>query len=946
MIGDNEVVDYLIKKEGFLTKPTNIGDGKITLGSGLTDPKWVALYRQRGNKWSEQDNRRAVLEEVVKRRKWAAETIPNWNLLPEASQDSLLSYKYNYDFTPTNSPKLFKALEAKNFREAARQMDATSKDPKFQKGLLQRRKEEQEWFLSGFNSKPQSASPSQAAPRLTIPATNMQQNYVAQPDATRVYRPEYIPKVKNIPHTQHPVEKNFWGEWGRMPYKAEGGVLKTNHWNNLPMKDRSELIRIALQDGIYDLDTIRNTYNEYAEGGGIHIAPSKKGTFTAAATKHDMGVQEFASKVLAHPENYSPAMRKKANFARNASKWHGLGGNLYDLGGDTVGEWINTIYQNNPKEYYLGEPAHHYDFTQSEEWANAHGYYPDARGHRDDRVKKPAHPSHSSRGVWDGDKFVLSELGMQNPNYTLFGLNDGGQDPQATLIYKGGNVIPETTVTPSGNYIFNPYDNIKIKFANGGNLYDGVTEPTQQMNNSYSYTKPLSNVYVDSEGNVLDPDVPSARGTVQLPEVVVAAPDWKDVVGRYSIASNDATTISGLRPQNTHLKKQAEEGAAKHAAWAKENPGLETIGLIAGAAPFAVAATPAIVGGGELAYPILTNPYVDAGITSAFAGHGLNHAINEGIDGWGDAAMTALELTPLGRLAKPMYNAGIDAAASGRRFMLDVGDRYQGMKDAAAYRGANEIKDANMKWLESHGNPAGINRMGVNYDGSFGIYYPNNSKAGHWYSPVVEKGGEMTLTTHLGGDFPGKYSKDILPMSKSEIAATVKYLRGVPEHTYFGEVGKTKNYAEQYFNENPSRIKAFRDAIHGKKEINEPYWNEKEHITYFMNETDPIEQAYYRHQYEANEPLSVDSYKLILQEAAKDNGKFALRYDSSPMGMFNPQGVYGEEFYNSLQSLTPKEQVKAINDWMRSYYPKARPAYLKNGKVMIPRPLLMLRSSK
>lgn len=58
-----------------------------------------------------------------------------------------------------------------------------------------------------------------------------------------------------------------------------------------------------------------------AEGGSIHIAPSKRGTFTAAATKHGMGVQEFASKVLAHPENYSLTMRKKANFARNASHW-------------------------------------------------------------------------------------------------------------------------------------------------------------------------------------------------------------------------------------------------------------------------------------------------------------------------------------------------------------------------------------------------------------------------------------------------------------------------------------------------------------------------------------------------------------------------------------------------------------------------------------------------
>jgi hypothetical protein len=74
--------------------------------------------------------------------------------------------------------------------------------------------------------------------------------------------------------------------------------------------------------------------NEKAEGGSIHIKPSKRGTFTAAASKHGMGVQQFASKVLAHPENYSPAMRKKANFARNASHWkHGEGGNLYPSGG-------------------------------------------------------------------------------------------------------------------------------------------------------------------------------------------------------------------------------------------------------------------------------------------------------------------------------------------------------------------------------------------------------------------------------------------------------------------------------------------------------------------------------------------------------------------------------------------------------------------------------------
>lgn len=76
----------------------------------------------------------------------------------------------------------------------------------------------------------------------------------------------------------------------------------------------------------------------FADGGKIHIKPSKRGTFTAAAKKHGKGVQEFARQVLANKENYSPAMVKKANFARNASKWkHDMGGFLFDNGGNLMG---------------------------------------------------------------------------------------------------------------------------------------------------------------------------------------------------------------------------------------------------------------------------------------------------------------------------------------------------------------------------------------------------------------------------------------------------------------------------------------------------------------------------------------------------------------------------------------------------------------------------------
>lgn len=68
--------------------------------------------------------------------------------------------------------------------------------------------------------------------------------------------------------------------------------------------------------------------NRFAEGGGIYIKPSKRGTFTAAAKKHGKSVQAFASQVLANKDNYSPAMVKKANFARNSARWHSFGGDL------------------------------------------------------------------------------------------------------------------------------------------------------------------------------------------------------------------------------------------------------------------------------------------------------------------------------------------------------------------------------------------------------------------------------------------------------------------------------------------------------------------------------------------------------------------------------------------------------------------------------------------
>lgn len=87
---------------------------------------------------------------------------------------------------------------------------------------------------------------------------------------------------------------------------------------------------------------LRKYQNVSFKYGGIHIKPSKRGTFTAAAKRHHMGVQEFARTVLNNRARFSAAMVKKANFARNASKWH-----KKELGGDMTKQYYitrNNIY--------------------------------------------------------------------------------------------------------------------------------------------------------------------------------------------------------------------------------------------------------------------------------------------------------------------------------------------------------------------------------------------------------------------------------------------------------------------------------------------------------------------------------------------------------------------------------------------------------------------------
>lgn len=218
-----------------------------------------------------------------------------------------------------------------------------------------------------------------------------------------------------------------------------------------------------------------------AKGSGIHIKKENRGKFTETKKRTGKTTEE-----LTHSKN--PLTRKRAIFAQNAKKWkHKDGGEVHKPNGHRSildNGWFKTkdLKKNHPLTYQQGGNFTTgaladtiWEFPNQVKYGN--GNYNnvnnkllsqltlDSRGHYSDKVKLSNHPTHPSRGRFNksGTKFYLTDFGMQNPNLTLFGTADGNQDSQTTMIYKGGVVLPEITVTPKqGRYIDNTYDQIKI----------------------------------------------------------------------------------------------------------------------------------------------------------------------------------------------------------------------------------------------------------------------------------------------------------------------------------------------------------------------------------------------------------------------------------------------------------------------------------------------------
>lgn len=85
---------------------------------------------------------------------------------------------------------------------------------------------------------------------------------------------------------------------------------------------------------------------QYSDGGSIHIAKNKRGTFKAQASRMGMSTQQAASHILANKDDYSPAMVKKAVFAHNFA--HADGGDIiHTTGGAGYVPSVSPSFINN-----------------------------------------------------------------------------------------------------------------------------------------------------------------------------------------------------------------------------------------------------------------------------------------------------------------------------------------------------------------------------------------------------------------------------------------------------------------------------------------------------------------------------------------------------------------------------------------------------------------------
>ena len=331
---------------------------------------------------------------------------------------------------------------------------------------------------------------------------------------------------------------------------------------------RGDTVRV---DNIDDAIEFTQNYKKYYPNfeykmGGIHIDKNKRGTFTAAATKHGMGVQEFASKVLANKEDYSPAMVKKANFARNASRWKKPVGGIISINGNVKNGLVYTGRAKAPYgigRFLYAEPSIYGAYSTNKPAFTMLGMRPGWSHTYNEPINPLADFVVPKINLTDAEKKAMDEVlnpvgisGQRARTTTRTSTNGQSQSVADTPVWD--DIFNETVigerpaVSPRTGRLSDNYKlTIPDRIIRGGE----ITPP--------EYRADITNGYIDGnfDGEVSkdrQPETDTTGGGFNLkdPAIIGAGINMLGTLGSYLINKN---ILNKARPKPTNVRLTAQK---------------------------------------------------------------------------------------------------------------------------------------------------------------------------------------------------------------------------------------------------------------------------------------------------------------------------------------------------------------------------------------------------
>lgn len=221
-------------------------------------------------------------------------------------------------------------------------------------------------------------------------------------------------------------------------------------WNNLSMKDKASYIRMGVENGITDLDTIREVYNKFAEGGSLNVNdnPEKR------IYDHNKGIYYVEGQDTPNNLKYSLDEFTQEQINEINSKYN-KGWKTDKKGNVVFNKYTGAPLNADLKKSFANKEAYEH-YTQKEPTPVGTKFKSNPSIVKAENMFKTVvgamqRDSISARQANQGLDNIRDEINTDRV-LDYLGLDLHYNRGATKVMYDGAYQLPSVTVTPNGNY--------------------------------------------------------------------------------------------------------------------------------------------------------------------------------------------------------------------------------------------------------------------------------------------------------------------------------------------------------------------------------------------------------------------------------------------------------------------------------------------------------------